>query len=101
MAQQNRSARGTADGDTTAPASRPAVKTSDGGHSPSASPFSLPIPGLPGGVTPKRVLWWGGLTAVAAAGIIEWPVAAAVGVGTWVAERLAREDARRDAAQRS
>lgn len=100
MAQQNRSTQGKAGSDTTASASRPADKTSNG-HSPSASPFSLPIPGVPGGVTPKRVLWWGGLTAVAAAGIIEWPVAAAVGVGTWVAERLAREDARHDAAQRS
>jgi len=39
------------------------------------------------------VLWYGGLAALAAIEVIEWPVAAVVGVGSYVAERLAREDA--------
>jgi hypothetical protein len=59
----------------------------------------LPVPGLPGNVDPKKVLWWGGLAALAAVGVIEWPVAAVVGAGSYVAERWAREDARRAARQ--
>jgi hypothetical protein len=54
---------------------------------------SLPsVPGLhlPGG-TAGTVLWWGGLGAVAALGIVDWPVAALVGAGTWVAEQHARQ----------
>ena len=61
---------------------------------------SLPIPGLPFSMDRKKVLWWGGLAALAAVGVIEWPVAAVVGAGSYVAERWAREDARRDAQQR-
>lgn len=60
-------------------------------------PSSMPLPGLPLAVDPKRVLWWGGLAALAAIGVIEWPVAAVVGAGSYVAERWAREDARRAA----
>jgi len=40
------------------------------------------------------VLWWGGLAAVAALGIVDWPVAALVGAGTWVAEQHARQSER-------
>ncbi|MGE5290242.1 MAG: hypothetical protein ACM3ML_24255 [Micromonosporaceae bacterium] len=36
---------------------------------------------------PERVMYYGGLGAVAAIGMIEWPVAAAIGVGTAVAQR--------------
>ena len=54
--------------------------------------FRLPWPqGLE--VNPTRMLWWGGLAALAAIEIIEWPVALVVGAGSVVAERLARQDA--------
>ncbi|MDT7613409.1 MAG: hypothetical protein QOF00_856 [Pseudonocardiales bacterium] len=53
----------------------------------------LPLPpGLPD-VDAKRLLWWGGLGVAAVVGLLEWPVALAVGVGSVVAERLARERA--------
>ena len=55
---------------------------------------SLPMPSLPFNVDSKRVLWYGGLAALATVGVLEWPVAAVVGVGSYVAERLASEDAR-------
>ena len=59
---------------------------------------------LPGGLgavmDPKRLLWLGGLGAVVALGVIEWPVAVAVGVGSYVAERFAREELRKDFGQR-
>jgi hypothetical protein len=59
--------------------------------------FRLPLPaGFAGGIDPQRLLWLGGLAAVAAVGIIEWPVALVVGAGSYVAERLVREDVRRD-----
>jgi hypothetical protein len=62
---------------------------------------SLPLPGLPFSVDRKKLLWWGGLAALATVGVIEWPVAAVVGAGSYVAERWARDDARRAAQQRS
>jgi hypothetical protein len=46
-------------------------------------------------------LWWGGLAAVAAVGIVEWPVALVVGAGSYVAERLVRQDVRRDLGEAS
>jgi len=49
---------------------------------------AVPIPRLR---IPGNVLWWGGLAAVAALGIVDWPVAALVGAGTWVAERHSRQ----------
>ena len=62
--------------------------------------FRLPWPqGLD--VNPTRLLWWGGLAALAAIEIIEWPVALAVGAGSLVAERMAHQDAEKIAAQRS
>jgi hypothetical protein len=51
----------------------------------------LPLPAMPAGAGPKRVLWWGGLAALAVVGAIEWPVAVVVGAGGYIAERLARE----------
>lgn len=64
--------------------------------------FRLPLPGgLAGGMDPKRLWWLGGLAALAAIEVIEWPVALAVGVGSYVAERLAREEVRKDFGQRS
>ena len=59
----------------------------------------LPLPGagmaaaMPTG-TPGRVLWWGGLTALAAFDIVEWPVAIVVGAGEWVAEQYAKSAVR-------
>jgi hypothetical protein len=55
----------------------------------------LPLPGvgmpvaMPTGV-PGRVLWWGGLAALAAFEVVEWPVAVLVGAGEWVAEQYAK-----------
>ncbi|MFP5346296.1 MAG: hypothetical protein ACLGIA_04635 [Actinomycetes bacterium] len=43
-------------------------------------------------VDPKRLLWFGGLVAVGALGVLEWPVVAAVGVGSYVAEQFAKSD---------
>ena len=62
---------------------------------------SLPLPGRPFGVDPKRLLWYGGLAALATVGVLEWPVAAVVGVGSYVAERMARDDAARAAREPS
>ncbi|MBV9160788.1 MAG: hypothetical protein JO281_04350 [Pseudonocardiales bacterium] len=62
--------------------------------------FRLPLPqGFD--VDPKRVLWLGGLAALAAVEIIEWPVALVVGAGSFVAEWMARQDAARVVEQRS
>jgi hypothetical protein len=44
---------------------------------------------MPGG-TAGRVLWWGGLAALAAFGVVDWPVAVLVGAGSWVAEQYAK-----------
>ncbi|HUJ07942.1 MAG TPA: hypothetical protein VLX31_17690 [Streptosporangiaceae bacterium] len=54
--------------------------------------MSMPRLRVPGG-TAGNVLWWGGLAAVAAFGVVDWPVAALIGAGTWVAERHARQSA--------
>ena len=62
--------------------------------------FRLPWPqGVD--VNPTRLLWWGGLAALAAIEIIEWPVALVVGAGSMVAERMAHQDAEEIAARRS
>lgn len=45
---------------------------------------------MPGGVT-GNVIWWGGLAAVAAFGVVDWPVAALVAAGSWVAEQHSRQ----------
>lgn len=64
----------------------------------------IPLPEIPGrnevvstvtavrGVLPSRdqLLFYGGLTAAAALSVIEWPVAAAIGIGTAVVQRNAR-----------
>lgn len=61
--------------------------------------FRLPWPqGV--NVDPRRVLWLGGLAALAAVEIIEWPVALVVGAGSYVAEWMARQDAEKIVAQR-
>lgn len=69
---------------------------------PTTSPTAGPgqhqtIPGLSnltfgGLVEPKRVLWLGGLVGLGLVGLLEWPVVAAVGVGSYVAEQFAKSD---------
>jgi hypothetical protein len=39
---------------------------------------------------PRRLLYYGGLGALAALGLVEWPVAAAVAAGVWVATHTGR-----------
>ncbi len=72
-----------------------------GGHPP-GTPHLPPVPGvhlgLPTG-TAGRVLWWGGLATVAAVGIVDWPVAALIGVGSWVAEQYAKAARQPDGAE--
>lgn len=55
----------------------------------------MPVPRIrmPSG-TAGHVIWWGGLATVAAVGIVDWPVAALVAAGTWVAEQHSRQPAR-------
>jgi hypothetical protein len=55
--------------------------------------LSVPRIRLPAGRA-GTVLWWGGLATVAALGIVDWPVAALIAAGTWVAEQHARESTR-------
>jgi hypothetical protein len=63
-----------------------------GGHD-AAAGLRIPLPAalVPNGTDAKRLLWLGGLGALAVVGVLEWPVALAVGAGSLVAERLARE----------
>jgi hypothetical protein len=37
--------------------------------------------------TPRRALYYGGLASLAALSVIDWPVAAAIGIGTEIARR--------------
>lgn len=43
----------------------------------------------PSGAAPQlpRLLFYGGVAALGVAGLVEWPVAAAIAAGTWVASR--------------
>ncbi len=61
-------------------------------HLPHVGVPHVPAPhiSMPTG-TAGRVLWWGGLAGVAALGVVDWPVAALVAVGTWVAEQYAKQ----------
>jgi hypothetical protein len=66
----------------------------------------LPLPGIgmpvamPTGL-PGRALWWGGLAALAAFEVVEWPVAVLVGAGEWVAEQYAKSAAENRRADQS
>lgn len=78
------------------PSGTTAEPNSDAPARPDTTPsLPLPLPGLPFGMDPKRLLWYGGLAALATVGVLEWPVAAVVGVGSYVTERMARDDAGR------
>jgi hypothetical protein len=62
----------------------------------------LPLPGIPIGMPtglPGRVLWWGGLAALAAFEVVDWPVAVLVGAGSWVAEQNAKAAAQSQRAE--
>ena len=73
------------------PAGQPATAGRGGGLS--MPSLSVPRIRLPAGRA-GTVLWWGGLATVAALGVVDWPVAALIGAGTWVAEQQARESTR-------
>jgi hypothetical protein len=58
---------------------------------------SVPYVSLPR--SSGRYLWWGGLAGAAVLGVLDWPVAAAVAVGSYVAEqRATRANKARDVA---
>lgn len=62
----------------------------------------LPVPSaLTTGDARKRLLWLGGLGAMATVGLLEWPVAVAVGAGSVIAEQLARSGRSGQSDQRS
>lgn len=64
----------------------------DSGHRmPAVHASGLHVPGMhvPSG-TAGDVLWWGGLAAVAAFGVVDWPVAGLVAAGTRVAGQHAK-----------
>jgi hypothetical protein len=86
--------RSTGAATATSPHAGATAKVDDNGQPKNVSAlagFGLPLPqGLD--INPTRLLWWGGLAALAAIEIIEWPVALVVGAGSLVAERMARQD---------
>lgn len=58
--------------------------------------FTVPqIPAMNELMEPKRLLWFGGLAAAGVVGVLEWPVVAAVGIGSYVAEKFAETNRRR------
>ncbi|MUL48696.1 hypothetical protein FZI85_19175 [Mycobacterium sp. CBMA293] len=71
-----------------------AAKDNSAGSPLLSASLGLPGPGAaikvgPVGITlPSGYLYYGGLGVLAIAGAIEWPVAAAVGAGTFVAARV-------------
>lgn len=79
-------------GDVIDPDTETVTATSEPGHHQTIPGLSnLSLGGL---VEPKRVLWLGGLVGLGVIGLLEWPVVAAVGVGSYVAERFAKSDTR-------
>ncbi|GAB3270734.1 hypothetical protein GCM10027449_05920 [Sinomonas notoginsengisoli] len=66
-------------------------------HRAAAAGTTITVPSITGvadALEPKHLLWFGGLAVAGAIGVLEWPVVAAVGVGTYVAERFARSGRR-------
>ncbi|MEU7450659.1 hypothetical protein [Streptosporangium roseum] len=61
----------------------PHVNRQEAGHAVDVARSLLP--------PPERLIYYGGLGALAVVGAIEWPVAAAIGVGTLVAQRARAE----------
>lgn len=89
---KNQTSPGAPDVSGQTPATTDAATQGHGGVAMNASLPSLPTTYQ---VDAKRLLWVGGLVAVGVLGVIEWPVVAAVGVGSYVAEQLAKGDVRR------
>lgn len=74
------------------------ARAGGGGPASAGGGLRLPLPAnLPGGLDAKRLLWFGGLGALAVIGILDWPVAVVVGAGTVVAGQLARDSAKQAA----
>jgi len=65
-----------------------------GGEANAGPSLTASLPSLNRFGDPKRLLWLGGLVAVGALGLLEWPVVAAVGVGSYVTEQLTKSDLR-------
>jgi hypothetical protein len=68
----------------------------DAGPAPAQRRSPLPPIPVPSGVrlpAPGQLLWLGGLGALAALEVIEWPVALVVAAGTYVAEQRAKRAA--------
>ncbi|MER5420636.1 hypothetical protein [Streptosporangium roseum] len=61
----------------------PHVNRQEAGHAVDVARSLLP--------PPERLIYYGGLGALVVVGAIEWPVAAAIGVGTLVAQRARAE----------
>ena len=77
------------------PAPRGQKREEQGAQSAQARGVAMPVvhaPSirLPGGRA-GTVLWWGSLAGLAAFGVVDWPVAALVAAGTWVAEQRSRQ----------
>lgn len=72
-------------------------KTEGEEHKDGGTPrLPFPVAGMPVAMPtglPGRVLWWGGLAALAAFEVVDWPVAVLVGAGEWVAEQYAKSAA--------
>jgi hypothetical protein len=91
------------------PATEAETATEPGGEPKQGTPVAarhgpqLPLPGIPIRMPtgmPGRVLWWGGLAAVVAFDVVEWPVAVLVGAGSWVAEQYAKAAASQQISRR-
>jgi hypothetical protein len=70
------------------------VSTTERGRDGGVTVAGLRLP-TPAGVDGKRLLWFGGLGALATIGLLDWPVAAVVGAGSIIASRFARDEQRR------
>lgn len=65
------------------PAGHPATPASS--VAPRSTPvLELPVPGSGSG---PRLLYYAGVAALGVAGVVEWPVAAAIAAGTYIASR--------------
>ncbi|MHB1876228.1 MAG: hypothetical protein ACYCPF_15375 [Streptosporangiaceae bacterium] len=68
----------------------PAAEAGQPGRSVPVPHVHAPSIRMPSGLR-GNVLWWGGLAGLAVFGVIDWPVAAVVAAGTWVAEQRSRQ----------
>lgn len=81
----------------TPPTNRTATNDRSNSHPNPAGGGNLRLPFVPVGIPrpSRQVLLWGGLVVTAAAGVLEWPVAAAVAVGSYLTGQRIRSDADR------